>query len=129
MDFQAFKDFGLAGLVIAALLFIIWRIIAWAMKWFKEQAEKYMEWVRSVIDQQAKERLAFYESFNALSKTLQEHNEQARNFHTAFIEANRYIREEHTTLQNLQNATISCLKQMDQDLDIVQKEICKLRGE
>ncbi len=78
MDFgKLFSEFGLIGLVVGTLFFIVWRLLVWVMKWVDKREESYN-----------KERENWLVTLNKISNNMDRHDERAE-------ERGRYVREEH----------------------------------
>lgn len=78
------SEYGLAGIVIAILFFILWRILIWVMKWVDKQEEQHRA-----------ERILWKETqdknnqvLDKLCSTISRHDEKAE-------ERGKYVREEH----------------------------------
>ncbi len=84
MDFGGFKEFGLVGLVVGVMFFILWRMIVWVMAFVKE-----------ITVQQIKEREVWSgiiarhnDSLTKINQSIERHDEKAE-------ERGKYVREEH----------------------------------
>lgn len=84
MDFGGFKEFGLVGLIVGVLFFILWRMLIWVMAFVKE-----------ISTQQIKEREVWAgiiarhnESLTKINESISRHDEKAE-------ERGRFVREEH----------------------------------
>lgn len=84
MDLTKFSEYGLLGLMIAAIIFLLFKIIMWTLATTKE-----------ILRQAATEREAWITAFN-------EHTLQARAFHDEVKEAHKFQREEHKESLNNQ---------------------------
>lgn len=85
MDFgKLFSEFGLVGLVIGTLFFILWRMLIWVMAFVKEQQKQQSEergiWHATIARHN--------ELISKISTSLDEHDKRAD-------ERGRYVREEH----------------------------------
>lgn len=74
---ESMTQFGITATLILAILIMF----GWLLKW--------------LLDTVKEERFAWKELINKLSKTIDEHTIQAREFHNNVNEAHRYQREEH----------------------------------
>jgi len=79
-----FSEYGLVGVIIGILFFIVWKILLWVMAWVDKQAI-----------QQAEERKCFIMQIGEITKALENHNSNAREFHNQVAEAHKFQREEH----------------------------------
>jgi len=84
MDFGKFAEYGLIGLVVAALFFLIWRWSVWIMGWIRERDM-----------QQAAERKAWADIIDRMNECWAAHTAQAKQFHDSVTEAHKFQREEH----------------------------------
>ena len=84
---RVFEQYGLIGLIVGALFFIIWRWSVWIMGWIrdrdKQQAEERTVW------QSRLEKLN--DAINRTSNSIDEHDKMA-------MERGRYVREEHAEM-------------------------------
>ena len=92
MDWTKFSEFGLTGVFLGAIIFILWRMIVWVMGFVKEQQK-----------QQSEERAAWLcrlkEISELVSKGLQSIEEHDKNAD----ERGRYVREEHKEMIEVLN--------------------------
>jgi hypothetical protein len=82
--FAKFTEYGLVGLVIAVLFFIVWKILVWVMAWVDKQAV-----------QQAAERDGWLCQLKAQSEVLQKISASIDEHDKRADERGRYVREEH----------------------------------
>jgi hypothetical protein len=79
-----FSEYGLIGLIIGILFFILWRIIVWVMGFVKyiqkQQSEERASWLNSLGKHN--------DILNKISASIDEHDKRAD-------ERGRYVREEH----------------------------------
>ena len=75
---------GLTGLMMAALLFIVWRMIIWMMAWVREREKAH-------DDERIKWLCAFEKGNELQAKTLDGINDHDKRAD----ERGRYVREEH----------------------------------
>ena len=84
MDLAKFSEYGLLGLMIAAVVFMLWRMLVWVMAWVDKQAAQHIL-----------ERKAWIESLEGLNNSIQLHNQGSIEARKMTEEAHRYQREEH----------------------------------
>ena len=77
-------EYGLAGLVIAFLFFVLWKLLTWVMKWVDKQEESHRV-----------ERESFLKRLESLDKNIDLHCQNSIEARKATEEAHRYQREEH----------------------------------
>ncbi len=77
-------QYGIAGLVIGVLFFILWRMLIWVMKW-----------VDKTNDQHNSERCMWLKTLDTLNASIQLHNQGSIEARRATEEAHKYQREEH----------------------------------
>jgi len=77
-------EYGLAGIVIAILFFILWRMLIWVMKW-----------VDKISEQHNAERETWMKRLESLDQSIQLHNQASIEARKASEEAHRFQREEH----------------------------------
>jgi len=81
---KLFETYGLAGLVIGVLFFIVWRMLIWVMAFVKEmmrqQTEERTGWLCRL------EKLG--DNTEKIARSIDEHDKRAD-------ERGRYVREEH----------------------------------
>lgn len=79
-----FSEYGLVGLIIAVLFFILWKILVWVMAFVKEiqaqQAKERESWLCQLKTQS--------EVLLKISSSIDEHDKRAD-------ERGKYVREEH----------------------------------
>jgi len=74
---KSFTDFGLIGLIVGTLFFIVWRMLVWVMKWVDKREDSYN-----------KERENWLTTLNKIQNCIERHDERAE-------ERGKYVREEH----------------------------------
>jgi len=84
-----FKDFGLFGITVGAIIILLFFVIKWTLSTTKD-----------ILRQAAEERKVWQECVNSCTKTLMEHNERARLFDEMVSDAHRFQREEHKEMIN-----------------------------
>lgn len=97
--------YGIEVAVIATLFLIVWRILIWVMKWVDKQEEQHRI-----------ERDAWNKHYAEISRSLQEHNERATNFHSTVMEGFKYMRDEHTRMLDNQAKICNCLENTEKAL-------------
>ena len=85
MDFsKLFSEFGLIGIIIGTLFFILWRMLVWVMSFIKDitkqQTEERAGWLCRL------EKIS--DITNKIADNISEHDKRAD-------ERGRYVREEH----------------------------------
>ena len=85
MDFgKLFSEFGLIGIIIGTLFFILWRMLVWVMGFVKDinkqQTEERAGWLCRL------EKIT--DVTNQIANNISEHDKRAD-------ERGRYVREEH----------------------------------
>jgi hypothetical protein len=78
------SEYGLAGLVIGVLFFILWRMLIWVMRWVDKQEEQHRI-----------EREIWMTRMEHLDQSIQLHNQGSIEARKGTEEAHRYQREEH----------------------------------
>lgn len=78
------EQYGIAGIVIAVLFFILWKILIWVMKWVDKQAEQHQ-----------KERESFITVINEMRRSIDLHNQNSIEGRQQQLEAHNYQRQEH----------------------------------
>ncbi len=82
--FMLFKEYGLIGLIIGVLFFIVWRMLVWVMAFVKDivktQNEERTGW-RCTLDKHN-------DLITKISSSIDDHDKRAD-------ERGRYVREEH----------------------------------
>lgn len=94
MEWAKFGEYGLMGLVVGVLFFILWRMLIWVMGF-----------VQKITDQQAVERSYWAKQIEALNNSIVLHNQGSIEARKMTEEAHRYQREEHIKMAE-QNAEI-----------------------
>ena len=100
---QAWRDFGLVGLMTGALSGLLFLIVKWTLNTTKE-----------ILAQAAREREIFQNLQLSWSKAVSEHSERANAFHSDVKVAHEYQRQEHekmiALLDRIEERTKLCLK-------------------
>jgi len=78
------SEYGLAGIVIAVLFFILWRMLIWVMKWVDKQEEHHRA-----------EREIWVKTLETLNTSIELHNQGSIEARKSQEEAHKYQREEH----------------------------------
>ena len=84
MPHIAWEQYGIAGVVIGILFFILWRILIWAMKWVDKQSEQHL-----------KEREDWLVVMNGIRAAIELHNQSSIEARRQQSEAHDYQRSEH----------------------------------
>ena len=85
MDFgKLFSEFGLIGLVIGALFFVLFRMLVWVMKWVEKREEAYTKERENWLSRFEKQG----DSLDKIVTSIDRHDDKAE-------ERGRYVREEH----------------------------------
>lgn len=98
MDFSKFSEYGLIGLIIAALFFFLWRMLVWVMKWVDKQSEQHNA-----------ERVTWAKVLDTLNQSIQLHNQGSIEARKMTEEAHKYQREEHQKLAEQNNEICKAL--------------------
>ena len=104
MDFgKIFSDYGLIGIIVGTLFFIVWRMLVWIMGF-----------VREITKQQTEERAGWLcrleklsDSTEKISRSIDEHDKRAD-------ERGKFVRDEH--------------KKMIDNLDEQAKVLARING-
>ncbi len=86
------EQYGIAGLVIAVLFFILWRMLIWVMSFVKDVTKQHNE-----------ERVTWANTLNTLNQSILIHNQGSIEARKMQEEAHRYQREEHQKLAEQNN--------------------------
>lgn len=92
MDWARFDEYGLIGIVVGVLFFILWRIIVWTMAF-----------VDKITVQQAKEREAWQLVIEGIKTSMDLHNQQSITAHQSIKDGQAYQRAEHEKMINSLN--------------------------
>ena len=92
---KAIGEFGFAAVSLAAILFAAWKLL----KWGKDLVDK------SMVQLEA-ERVRGAATYDKMSKALDEHTAQAKEFHAEVRNAHVYQREEHNKI--IEGITVIC---------------------
>lgn len=92
------QQFGLIGLMIGAIVALLFIIIKWTLATTKE-----------ILKQASDERECWIRAFN-------DHTAQAKSFHDEVKNAHEHQRREHEKLQEQQIKSILCLDQVEKAL-------------
>lgn len=85
MDFgKLFESYGLAGIVIATLFFIVWRMLVWVMAFVREQNK-----------QQIDERTGWLCTINRQNDLLLKISDSVDDHDKRADERGRFVRDEH----------------------------------
>lgn len=110
MPWHAFEQFGLLGLVIGAIIFLLFLVIKWTLATTKE-----------ILNQAAREREEWVKAFNL-------HTEQAKLFHESVKEAHIYQRQEHAAFAENQNESSKAMALICQGLGQVEQALGRING-
>lgn len=81
---KAFTEYGILGLVLGVMFFILWRMIIWVMGFVKTQTEQHNKerecWQRHSTEQSS--------VLQSIRESIARHDERAE-------ERGKYVREEH----------------------------------
>jgi hypothetical protein len=80
-------QYGIPGLVVGVLFFLLWRILVWVMKFVNDTQEQHN-----------KERVAWLATLNTLNSSIVLHNQGSIEARKTQEEAHRYQKEEHEKL-------------------------------
>ena len=84
MDLTKFSEYGLLGLFMGVVLFILFKMIVWVMAFVKEQSDCH-----------SKERTTWLEIITAMKQSIDSHNMNSNELRTNIQEAHKFQREEH----------------------------------
>uniref|UniRef100_A0A6M3IWK9 Uncharacterized protein n=1 Tax=viral metagenome TaxID=1070528 RepID=A0A6M3IWK9_9ZZZZ len=90
MPHFAWEQYGIAGVVIGVLFFILWKMLIWVMKWTDKQS-----------DQHLKERESWLVIMNGLRTSLELHNQSSIESRKQLSEAHGYQRAEHKEMMEV----------------------------
>lgn len=110
MPWHTFEQFGLLGLVIGAVIFLLFLVIKWTLSTTKD-----------ILKQAAQEREAWIKAFG-------DHTEQARLFHESVKDAHNYQREEHRQFSINQNESSKAMAMICQSLGQVEQALGRING-
>ena len=82
--FTAFKEYGLVGLIMFAVIALLFFVVKWTLQTTKE-----------IMAQAARERETWQQALGNINDCIKEHTSQAKMFHEQVNEAHRFQREEH----------------------------------
>lgn len=82
-------EYGILGVIIAIMFFILWRMIIWVMAFVKEQAAMH-----------AKERASWEAVLGAMKSSIDTHNAGSIEARKSQAEASRFVRTEHKEMIN-----------------------------
>ena len=105
MDFTKFGQYGLLGLFMGVVLFILFKMITWVMEFVKEQHINH-----------AKERETWLEVISTMKQSIDIHNQSSIEARNASAEAHKFQREEHTKQMEKSDLVCNSLKQVEQAL-------------
>lgn len=83
-EFSKFGEYGLIGLIIGAVILLLFIVIKWTLAT-----------TRDILKQAAEERCAWQLAIGGINKAIDEHTSQAKAFHEQVNEAHRFQRSEH----------------------------------
>jgi hypothetical protein len=84
MNLDKFGEYGLVGLFMGVVLFILFKMIVWVMEFVKSQTEQHN-----------KERQTWLEIISTMKQSIDTHTQTSIEARAAQAESNRYVREEH----------------------------------
>lgn len=84
MDLTKFSEYGLLGLFMGVVLFMLFRMICWVMAFVKEQNDAH-----------CKERQTWFEVISAIKQSIDIHNQNSIESRNSTAEAHKFQREEH----------------------------------
>ena len=98
MDFTKFSEYGLIGLIIATLFFILWRMLIWVMRWVDKQSEQHNA-----------ERAMWLKTLDTLNNSITIHNQGSIEARKMTEDAHRYQRQEHEKFAEQNNEICKAL--------------------
>ena len=105
MDWTIFKNFGLAGLVIGGLFFLVFIMMKWQMAFIEETRNLHNS-----------ERKIWHELDMSKAKLLDELVNAVRRHDEKADERGRFVREEHEKFATQQDKTCQCLDEVKECL-------------
>ena len=102
MPTATWEQFGIAGIVIGTLFFILWRMLIWVMKWVDKQSEQHNS-----------ERTAWMKTLETLNNSIQIHNQGSIEARKLVEEAHKYQRDEHMKLAEQNNEICKALARIN----------------
>ena len=105
MDVTMWKEFGLQGILMCAVVTILFFVIKCTLATTKD-----------ILSQLYRITEAFNTSQSHWADVLKEHTEQSRSFHEEVRDANKYQREEHLKMLENQVKICNCLEQTEKTL-------------
>ncbi len=88
-DWGKFQEYGLIGLIVAALFFIVWRLLVWVMAFVKD-----------IMAQQVEERVAWRTMIDTMRTSIDLHNQASIESRNSVQEAHKFQRCEHENMMN-----------------------------
>ena len=110
-------EYGLAGVVIAILFVILWRMLIWVMAWVDKQAAQHNA-----------ERLSWLKVLEALNQSIELHNQGSIEARNASVEAHRYQKEEHEKLLTHMDNVCGGLNKVNNSLEQTEKALGRING-
>ena len=109
-------QYGLIGLVVGALFFILWRLLIWVMSFVKEITKQHNEERLAWASSQKEERLSWLKVLESIKSSLDFHNQASADSRKATEEAHKYQREEHLKMLEQNNKICNCLTEVEKSL-------------
>lgn len=123
-----FSEYGLVGLVVAVLFFILWQIICWAKTFISAQAKQYFDAVTAMTTQHNTERLTWLETLTSLNRSIELHNQNSLEARKATEDAHRYQKDEHEKLATSMNNMCISIVKVNDSLQETEKALGRING-
>ena len=117
MDPKVFEQYGLAGIVIGVLFFILWRMLIWVMAF-----------VREIKNEHNEERKVWHEMDVMRARALDELVAAIRRHDEKADERGAYIRKEHEKFLENQQVIITAARKTCDCLDDVKEGLGRVNG-
>ena len=88
-------EYGLAGVVIGILFYIIWKMLIWVMAWVDKINTQHNSEREVWAENQREERKGYLEVMNTMKQAIELHNQSSIESRKSTEEAHRFQREEH----------------------------------
>lgn len=113
---NAWEQYGVMGLTIFALFFILWHIVNWAKSYITDLAKQHSLYISELTKQHNEERASWARIMEQHVRTLEIHNQGSIEARKATEEAHRYQRDEHGKMLGNQAVICKCLEEVEKSL-------------